>query len=186
MHLRALAAALLILGSTSLAAGGDVDVKAALPVLFKVLTYDVNFDARGAGPFVVLVVAEPGQSVARSALLGDLKEVTVTEIKKRPLKYVAIDYRDEGQLQAEIEKHKASALLVVPGANAAVVKALWDVAQDNQLYALALDAETVQTCFPVGVTMVGDKPQIVINEKSSKAVGARFETLVLRLAKVIQ
>jgi hypothetical protein len=38
--------------------------------------------------------------------------------------------------------------------------------------------------FPVGVTMVGDKPQILINEKSSKAVGARFETVVLRVAKV--
>ena len=115
-----------------------------------------------------------------------LKEVTVTEIKKRPLKYVAIDYRDESQLQVDIDKHKGAALLVVPGSSAAVVKALWDVAQDNQLYALALDAETVQTSFPVGVTMVGDKPQILINEKSSKAVGARFETVVLRLAKVIQ
>ena len=90
------------------------------------------------------------------------------------------------QLQAEIDKHKASALLVVPGASAATVKALWEISQDNQLYALALDAETVQSSFPLGVSMVGDKPQIIINEKSSKAVGARFETVVLRMAKVIQ
>ncbi|PZR13954.1 MAG: hypothetical protein DI536_11550 [Archangium gephyra] len=186
MRFRGLAAAVLIFGSTSLAAGGSVDLQAALPVLLKVLTYDVNFDARGAGPFVVLVVSEPGQSAARSALVGDLKEAAVTEIKKRPLKYVPVDFRDEGQLQVHIDKNKASALLLVPGAPHNVVKALWDAAQDNQLYALALDAETVQTSFPVGVTMVGDKPQIVINEKSSKAVGARFETVVLRLAKVIQ
>lgn len=177
-----LAAALL----TAATASAQVDVKAALPVLLKVLTYDVNFDARGAGPFVLLVVSEPGQSADRSALIGSLKDSSVTEVKKRPLKYIAVDYRDEAQLQGEIDKNRASALLVVPGTPLATVKALWEVAQDNQLYALALDAETVQSYFPVGVTMVGDKPQIIINEKSSKAVGARFETVVLRMAKVIQ
>jgi hypothetical protein len=178
----------LALGAAMVAslAHADVDVKAALPVLLKVLTYDVNFDARGAGPFVVLVVSEPNQSAARSALLGMLKEVAVTQVKNRPVKYQAVDFRDEAQLQADIDKHKGSALLVVPGTSAASIKAMWEVAQDNQLYALALDAETVQSSFPVGVTMVGDKPQIIINEKSSKAVGARFETVVLRMARVIQ
>lgn len=171
---------------TASTASAQVDVKAALPVLLKVLTYDVNFDARGAGPFVLLIVSEPAQSVERSALMGTLKESSVTEVKKRPLKYIAVDYRDEGQLQAEIDKHRASAILVVPGTATASVKAMWEVAQDNQMYALALDAETVQSYFPVGVTMVGNKPQIIINEKSSKAVGARFETVVLRMAKVIQ
>ena len=178
-----------LLSSLLLAASGasaQVDVKAALPVLLKVLTYDVNFDARGAGPFVLLVVSEPGQAADRATLMSTLKDSSVTEVKKRPLKYIAIDYRDEAQLQAEIDKNKASALLVVHGASPATVKSLWEVAQDNQLYALALDQETVQSYFPLGVTMVGDKPQIIINEKSSKAVGARFETVVLRMAKVIQ
>ena len=185
MALRGFLAAALIT-ATAASSQTQVDVKAALPVLLKVLTYDVNFDARGAGPFVLLVVSEPGQSADRSALMGSLKDSSVTEVKKRPLKYIAVDFKDEAQLQAEIDKNKASALLVVPGASPGVVKALWEVAQDNQLYALALDAETVQSFFPVGVTMVGDKPQIIINEKSSKAVGARFETVVLRMARVIQ
>ena len=184
MSVRQFLAVLVLL--TASTANAQVDVKAALPVLLKVLTYDVNFDARGAGPFVLLVVSEPSQSADRSALMGSLKDSSVTEVKKRPLKYIAVDYRDEGQLQAEIDKNKASAILVVPGASTAAVKAIWEVAQDNQLYALALDAETVQSFFPLGVTMVGDKPQIIINEKSSKAVGARFETVVLRMAKVIQ
>lgn len=184
MGVRRFTAALLVLVAS--AALADVDVKAAMPALLKVLTYDVNFDARGAGPFVVLVVSEPTQSAARSALIGTLKDVPVTQVKTRPVKYVAVDFRDEGQLQGEIDKHKASALLVVPGTPGAVVKAMWEVAQDNQLYALALDAETVESSFPVGVTMNGDKPQIIINEKSARAVGVRFETVVLRMARVIQ
>lgn len=185
MGVRGFLAAALISASVA-SSQTQVDVKAALPVLLKVLTYDVNFDARGAGPFVLLVVSEPGLSAERSALMGNLKDSSVTEVKKRPLKYIEVNFKDEAQLQGEIDKNKASALLVVPGTSTAVVKSLWEVAQDNQLYALALDAETVQSYFPVGVTMVGDKPQIIINEKSSKAVGARFETVVLRLARVIQ
>ena len=183
MGVRGVLAAVLFTATT---ASAQVDVKAALPVLLKVLTYDVNFDARGAGPFVLLVVSEPAQWADRTALMGNLKDSSVTEVKKRPLTYIAVDFRDEAQLQGEIDKNKASALLVVPGASAATLKSMWEVAQDNQLYALALNAETVQSFFPVGVTMAGDKPQIIINEKSSKAVGARFETVVLRMARVIQ
>ncbi|HEY0881466.1 MAG TPA: hypothetical protein VGD87_08045 [Archangium sp.] len=176
--------ALLVL--TAASAHAQVDVKAALPALLKVLTYDQNFDSRGVGPFVLLVVSDPSRGVERSALLGTLKDSGVTEVKKRPLKLVQVDFRDEAQLQGEIDKTRASALLVVPGTSTNSVRSMWEVAQDNQMYALALDLETVQASFPVGVTMVGDKPQIIINEKSSKAVGARFETVVLRLAKVIQ
>jgi hypothetical protein len=171
---------------TAAGANAQVDAKAALPALLKVLTYDQNFDARGVGPFVLLVVSDPSQAIDRSALLGSLKDSGVTEVKKRPLKLVAVDYRDESQLQGEIDKHKASALLVVPGTSAGTIRSMWEVAQDNQMYALALNAETVESSFPVGVTMAGEKPQIIINEKSSKAVGVRFETVVLRLAKVIQ
>jgi hypothetical protein len=177
---------LLAIALVSSAPRAEVDVKAALPVLLKVLTYDLNFDARGAGPFVVLVTAESSQVSARNSLMATLKELAVTEVKKRPLKFVPVEYSGEEQLQGEIDKHKASALLVVPGTSTAALKSMWDVAQDNQLYALGLDAESVQSFFPVGVTMAGDKPQILINEKSSKAVGVRFETVVLRMAKVIQ
>lgn len=183
MGVRRVTALLVLVASAAFA---DVDVKSAMPALLKVLTYDVNFDARGAGPFVILVVSEPSQSAARSGLIGTLKDVSVTQVKARPVKYVQADFRDDGQLQSEIDKHKASALLVVPGTSAAAVKAMWEVAQDNQLYALALDAETVESSFPVGVTMNGDKPQIIINEKSARAVGVRFETVVLRMARVIQ
>jgi YfiR/HmsC-like len=170
----------------SSAAWADVDVKAAMPVLLKVLTYDTNFDSRGAGDFVVLVVSDGSGTSARAQLLTDLKDVSVTKVKNRPVKYVSVEYKDEAGLQADIDRTKASALMAIPGTPAAAIKSMWEVAQDNQMYALALEASMVEQYFPVGVSMGGDKPQIVINEKSSRAVGVRFETSVLRLARVIQ
>jgi hypothetical protein len=183
MRLRGLAAAVLLVSGVAWA---DVDVKAAMPVLLKVLTYDTNFDSRGAGEFVVLVVSDASGTGARAQLLTDLKDVSVTKVKNRPVKYVSVEYKDEASLQADIDRTKASALMAIPGTPAAAIKSMWEVAQDNQMYALALEASMVEQFFPVGVSMSGDKPQIVINEKSSRAVGVRFETSVLRLARVIQ
>jgi hypothetical protein len=170
----------------SAGAAEEPDVKATMPVLLKVLTYDVNFDSRGSGDFVILVASDTGNTEKRKALLKDLEAVPVTKVKNRTIKYVGIELRDEQSLQADIDKNKASAVLAVPGTPPSFVKTISEVSQDNQLYALALEAAMVEQALPVGVTMAGGKPQIIINERASKGVGARFETSVLKLARVIQ
>lgn len=162
------------------------EIKAAVPVLLKVLTYDVNFDARGVGDFVVLVACEPGQATRRDALVETLKSVDVGRVKARPVKYVGAEFKDEASLQAEIDRTRASALLATPGMTDRYVTNLWDVAQDNQLYAVALTAAMVERALPVGVVMTSGKPQIIINVKAAKSVGANFELSVLKLARVIQ
>ncbi len=171
---------------STLAFGADepaIDFKAAVPAVLRVLPYDTNFEARGNGPFVVLVVsADAVTAQAASAI----KDAPAPELKKRPVKFVTTTYSGEVALQTAIDSTKASALLAAPGLSPPVIKAMWEVAQDNQLYALALDEPTVESMFPLGVKMEDGKPKIIINEKSSKAVGARFETVVLKLARVIR
>jgi hypothetical protein len=175
----------LLLALCGVAARADEgDLKTAMPVLLKVLTYDVNFDARGVGDFVILVVGD--NAAKRGALIKDLENVSVTKVKNRAVKYVPIELKDEGALQAEIDRSKASAVLAVPGTSPAGVKTISEVSQDNQIYALALEAAMVEQALPVGVTVTGGKTQIVINEKAARSVGARFETSVLKLARVIQ
>lgn len=164
----------------------SAEVKAAVPVLLKVLTYDVNFDARGVGDFVVLVLNEPGQAQKREALVDTLKSVDVSKVKNRPVKYVGAEFKDEASLQAEIDRTKASALLATPGMSDKFVGHLSEVAQDNQLYAVALTAAMVEKALPVGVVMANGRPQIIINVKAARGVGANFETSVLKLARVIQ
>ncbi len=173
--------------STSAVAAEDVlDIKAAMPVLLKVLTYDVNFDARGVGDFVILVAGDADKADRRRALMKDLESVSGTKVKTRPVRFVSVDLKDEPTLQADIDRSKASAVLAAPGTGPGGVKTISEVSQDNQIYALALEVAMVQQALPVGVSMTGGKPQIVINEKAARGVGARFETSVLKLAKVIQ
>lgn len=178
--------ALLALGWVPAAAQEPGEVKAAVPVLLKVLTYDVNFDARGVGEFVVLVAAEPGQAAQRDALVATLRSVEVAKVKARPVKYVGVEFKDEASLQAEIDRTRASALLPTPGMSDKSLNHLWEVTQDNQLYAVALTSAMVEKALPVGVVMTNGKPQIIINVKAAKSVGANFELSVLKLARVIQ
>lgn len=181
-------AAVLTLLTASSAFAGDLaeDVQTSMPLLLKVLTYDVNFDARGLGDFTVLVVGEANQAEKRDQTLKALKDMPAQKVKNRPLKYAVTEFKDEQALQADIERTKASALLMVPGVSMPTVKHVWDVAQDNQTYVLALETAMVEFGLPVGVQVGGPKPQILINEKGAKSVGARFETAILKLARVIQ
>ena len=172
--------------ATAASAAEGIDIKAAMPALLKVLTYDVNFDARGVGDFVILVAGDADKADRRRALMKDLEPVSGTKVKTRPVRFVSVDLKDEPTLQADIDRSKASAVLAAPGTGSAGVKTISEVAQDNQIYALALEVAMVEQALPVGVTMNGSRPQIVINEKAAKGVGARFETTVLRMARVIQ
>jgi len=182
MDVRRLWGALLL---STLAFGADapeIDFKTAVPAVLRVLPYDTNFEARGAGPFVVLVITDAATVQAAAAI----KDAAVPELKKRQVKFVTTTYSGEVALQTAIDSTRASAVIATPGLGAPILKAMWEVAQDNQIYALALDEPTVEAMFPLGVKMEDGKAKIIINEKSSKAVGARFETVVLKLARVIR
>lgn len=177
--------ALLLFALLSFRAGAEADAKTVVPVLLRVLTHDVNFDSRGAGPFVVLIVGQPKATADAAALAKELDGTDVPPLKTRKVKFASADLRDEAALQAEIDKTKAAAVVVLPGINGAGLTAVWDVCQDNQLYVLAVDSKMVDT-LPLALEIVGDKKQILINGKSAKAVGVRFDAAILEVARVIQ
>jgi hypothetical protein len=176
-----------VLSSTGAWADSEfASVKVAMPVLLKVLTYDLNFESRGYGEFVVLVASEPTQQAQREQLMDVLKGLSVVSVKTRPIKFVAGEFKDAASLDADVQRAHAGAILAVPGLTAEAVAIISDVGQDNQIYTLALDAAMVEKAIAIGVTQSAGRPQIIINERASKALGVKFETSVLKLAKVIQ
>lgn len=76
----------------SIAFGADapqLDYTAAVPAVLRVLPYDVNFEARGNGPFVVLVVSADATSAQAAAAI---KDAPAPELKKRPVKFVTTTF----------------------------------------------------------------------------------------------
>lgn len=178
--------ALLAAVAATAATANDSDPRTSVPLLLKIMGYDLNFEAKVSRECVILVASEPDQAAARGKLLEALKELSKPVVKNRPVRFLAAEFRDEGTLDNEIQKANAKAILVVPGVSAAGVKAVSEVSQDNQIYTLALDPGMVQGALAIGVESAGGRAQIVINDKASKALGIRFEPSVLKLAKVIQ
>ncbi len=183
MRIAAVALGLSLVSTSALAQ--EVDAKAAVPMLLKALAYDTNFDARGWGQLSVLIVSDPEHSQARGVVLDAVKGSDV-KVKNRAVKFAAAEVKDEASLQAEIDKTKCGVVLIAPGTSAAVVKAVSEVIQDNQIYALGLDGPTVEAFIPLGAESAGGKLRLVVNEKAATAVGARFESSMLKLARVIQ
>lgn len=175
-------AVLAVLGAGK--AGAQTDPKALLPLLMKVVTYDRNFAARSSGEFVVLVATEEGKTPAVdiAALAKSMKLVSVSD---RPLKFVSTTFKDQASLDAAIQSSNAKAVLAAPGSSPAAVKDISEVAQDNQIYTMAIEDEPMKT-LAIGVVDKDGKPQIVINLAASKAIGAVFESSVLKLARVVQ
>jgi hypothetical protein len=162
------------------------DPKVAVPILLKVITYDRNFAARGEGEFVVLVASEAGQQDVRAEVLTLVKSMRIASIQNRPIKWVSAEFKDRDGLAGQVDQHKASAILAVPGLSSAGLTQLSAVAQAKQVYTLALDPEMAERSLTVGVSAQGGRPQIVINLGASKAINAIFESSVLKLAKVVQ
>jgi hypothetical protein len=174
-----------LLVASSAYADDKVDPKAAIPMLLKALAYDTNFDARGWGVMSVLIVSDPEHGDVRSSVLDSVKDGDV-KVKNRAVKFASAEVRDEASLQAAIDKTKCGVVVLTPGTSAEVVKAVSEIVQDNQIYAIALDGPTVEKFIPLGAESVGGKLRIVVNEKAAAAVGARFEPSMLKVARVIQ
>jgi hypothetical protein len=162
------------------------DPKVAVPILLKVITYDKAFSGRGAGDFVLLVVSEPGQANTREEVLTTLRTLKLSAVQNRPLRFVTAEFKDESSLAAKLDAVKPSALLAIPGISSPGVQLISEAAQKRQIYSLALDASMVERNLALGVVAREGKPQIVINVAAAKAVGANFETAVLKIAKMVQ
>lgn len=183
----AVTAALLMAGSVAHAqdAATELDPKIALPVLLKVITYDRNFAARGGGEFVILVASEDGKTPPID-LVAIAKTMKLVSVQERPLRFVATSFKDQPSLDAAIQATHAAAIMAAPGTSPAGFKDISEVAQDNQIYTMTMDPSAVQKDFAIGVGNKDGRPQIVINLAMSKAIGAVFESSVLKLARVIQ
>ncbi len=162
------------------------DPKVALPILLKVITYDRNFAARGSGEFLVLVVSEPAQAPAREEVLSLLRTLKLTTVQSRPLRFASAEFKDEASLAARLNGARPAAILAAPGISAPGVQLLADAARKLQLYSLALDVSMVERSLALGVVAREGKPQIVINLTAAKAVGASFESAVLKFARLVQ
>src|SRR5688572_25738366 len=110
---------------TLLAGGGSVDAQEMaapaeiqVPLLFKILTFDRSLGARPPGNVIVIaVVFQTGYRaslVARNQIVDALEAMEDSTISGHPVRWVAVEWKDEEQLRLALIQERTDVVYVTP------------------------------------------------------------------------
>jgi hypothetical protein len=112
---------------------------------------------------------------------GVEKELT---FKKRAIRFVPVPLKGAPAFKEAVEKEKATAILVPTGVSKPGLEAISQVAREEKLHTLAMDASQVEDWLTVGLIPDENKMKVVLNANCVRAAGGFFEVALLKVAKI--
>ncbi len=159
--------------------------KKMVTVLLKVLAMDQALTIRGEGDMVVVVPFEKGQEPARDALMEIARAVEKElTFKKRAIRFVPVPLKAAPAFKEALEKESATTVLVPTGTSKAGLEVITQVAKEEKLHTLAMDARLVEDWLTVGLIPDENKMKVVLNANCVRAAGGYFEVALLKVAKI--
>lgn len=162
-------------------------VEAQIPLLLKVLTYDRNFEQKAGRELALGIVHDPSDrdsAKATEEVGSTLYKFAGKTVKKLPLRYFTIEFTGPADLERFVKEKGISVLYIAPG-NAKTLAAVLKVSEDLKLTTLTGVPDYVRRGVAVGIGVVQDKPQILINLAAARAEGSDFDASLLRIATVL-
>jgi YfiR/HmsC-like len=159
-----------------------------LPLLLKILTYDRNFAARTGSSLRIAVVfsgASPESIRARDEIAAAFEAFADKTVKNLPIRYSALEYVSDSQVDGAARADQINVFYFTPGISAHL-DGLLRISRTNQIITTTGVPEYVEKGVAVGIGIKLDKPHILINLGTSKAVGTEFDVSLLRIARVIR
>jgi uncharacterized protein DUF4154 len=184
---RALALAALAASPAAWAGEMALPVDQQVPVLLKVLTYDRNFEAKAGSELAIGIVHDPTDresAAATEEMATTLFRFAGKTVKKLPLRHYTIEYTSAADLESFVKAKGISVLYVAPG-SARNLGEILKVAQALHLTTATGVPDYVRKGVAVGIGLVQDRPQILINLAASRAEGSDFDASLLRIATIL-
>jgi hypothetical protein len=190
---RRLALASLALLGLGLAAGSARAESMAVPaelqvkLIFKVLTYDRQLEARSGGDLVVGIVHDPRDrdaSLAADQVASNLYKFRDKTVKSLPIRYFLIEYTGPRDLEGFVRQKGVNLLYLTPG-SAKFVCEVVRISRAQRVTTVTGVPEYVRQGVSVGIGSRQDRPQLLVNLPGSRAEGSEFDASFLRLATVI-
>jgi len=155
-------------------------------LFMKILRYDRNIAERGEEGLKMGVLYNPADK--KSVKLKDdfLEEFDLLEdktIKDIPLFVLAV--AGAAELDKAIENYHINILYIAPGLDNQMDSIL-KTCEENSILSLTAVEKYAENGVAVGLGIVDEKPEIIINTSVSRAVGADFGADILKLARVIK
>lgn len=177
---------LLFAGRGDPARGQEMEVPVAvqLPLLLKVMSFDRQLQARGAGGLVIAIAYQSGYHESASAKDGAVRAAGGGRvIDGMPVSVVTIDL-DREELGPALAHSRATLLYVAP-LRGVDLKQLTSVTRAARVSTLTGVMHYVELGLAVGVRLRGDRLRIVVNLAASRLEGAELTAELLRLADVL-
>ena len=180
---------LLLAGGSAHAQGMAAPAEIQVPLLFKILTFDRRLETRPPGNVIVIaVVFQTGYRaslVARNQIVDALKAMEDSTISGHPVHWVAVEWKDGEQLRLALIHERTDVVYVTP---------LRGVELDPIMRTARAAGMTTFTGVPLyveqglalGVGIVRERPQIIVNLPATRAEGSDFTSQLLRVSKVIE
>jgi hypothetical protein len=181
------AAALLVFACNAAAEQMALSAEQQVPLILKVLTYDRQFEARMKGTEVAIgIVYDPADrdsAKATDEISSTLFKWSGKTVKRLPIKYFTIEYVSHDQVEKFVKQKTINVLYIAPG-NSKNLVSLTKMSQALGITSVTGVPEYVRKGVAVGIGVVQDRPQVLINLTSSKSEGSDFDATLLRLATV--
>ena len=154
----------------------------------RALAYDSNLVGRAGSQVVLAVVYKAGNpnfEKEAAAWFAEFSKLESYKVRGQPFHAVMAPFTSEDALDKTMGELHAVALFVCPGLEdeAAAIKRL---SQKHKITTIGSREEQVTAGLALGVFSLSGKLVVVVNLPASRAEGAKFDSDLLRLAKVIQ
>lgn len=162
-------------------------VEKQVELLLTILPYDRNLGAKAGSELAIGIVYDPSDRDSTKATTDfgtALFQYRGKTVKQLPVKYYTIEYVNPAELERFVKQKGISVLYIAPG-NARNLTSILQLSQDLHLTTLTGVPDYVRRGAAVGVAVAQDRPQILINLKTTRAEGSDFEARLLRLATIV-
>jgi len=165
----------------------EIPVSIKVPIFLKVLSFDRQLHKRSGSNLNMLIVFQSRyrqSQTERDDTEDVLDNLSINSIEGMAINYYYMDI-DEVNIQDEISKHNINLIFVCP-LRGISLETITSLCREKKILSFADVSSYVENKLSVGIEMKGEKPQIIINLKNSKAEGADFSSQLLKLSRVIE
>jgi hypothetical protein len=166
-----------------------VPVDDQIPLLMKILTFDMNFGTKFDAELIIGIVYSPNDSLSSRVAMDfteALNRLAGKTLKRLPIRHVLLPYRSEAELADLVRANGVNLFYIVPG-NAANLEGVLRTSQAIGITSATGVPEYVEKGVAVGIGLTPNrKARILINLPASRSEGVSFEASFLRMATVFQ
>ncbi|MDF3065497.1 MAG: hypothetical protein K0R38_1098 [Polyangiaceae bacterium] len=175
-----------LLGATALA-GSLVPSALRSAIIVRSAGYERNFNERSGDAVLAVVVGKSGSAADDGRAMAEtfVKLLRETRIGTRKARVITITHESNNRTNEELSNARAEIVYLSNGLESLAGGIPGESGGVKRILVCADGADVALGCT-LGVELEGDKSRIVLNLKQANAAGLRFDSGLLRLARIVR